>query len=343
MLRKPSLQDKLLRVYRAYYLKCLEERTRYRADVKDAGPKPMEPEPFNYLRNYMGYYSKAEKFLIDFHAGLMQNQRQLKRRDFTLLPPDIGALIRDRWLELCGKVRKDSHHSDLPEDRIAANDSCFRVTEDGAIRHTNLHIQYLYGEIGGRFGLNPPLSTSPHATLHASQDDVDRHGNRAEGMAKRRKKSQTGAPVGTRSSPGDSADFLDLPPKPRLSNPFEASSPTKKSKDPSSSVSPTHLPSDHSHPAPERRRSLLIRPRRRKSSPQPPPRPSVSFAPDLPAQAASSSHRPSRQGLSHDTADVGATDGESVYDLFAPNLGWTDDAADQPWGFGASRVLHFAA
>ncbi|KAF2631224.1 hypothetical protein BU25DRAFT_455543 [Macroventuria anomochaeta] len=143
MLRMPDLQNRLFKVYRAYYMQCLEDRLRPPLDPEPLDSKPLDPEPFVYLRDNIGNHTKAEKFIVDFHAGLMQNQAVLKRNDFKLLPNDIAVKIRYRWFELSGRVRKDSLHPELSNDRIAAKDSCYRVTKDDAIVQSDLQIQYL--------------------------------------------------------------------------------------------------------------------------------------------------------------------------------------------------------
>ncbi|KAF3044909.1 hypothetical protein E8E11_003662 [Didymella keratinophila] len=138
MLRMPELQNKLLEIYRRYYLKCLK---RVRHQLQPLESTPLDSEPYVYLRNNLGNHSKAEKFLVDFHAGLMRYQRQLRLSDLSLLPPDIRDLITDRWLQLCGRARKDSHQSHFNHDRIAAGNPCYKVTQNEAIEHSVFQIQ----------------------------------------------------------------------------------------------------------------------------------------------------------------------------------------------------------
>ncbi|KAF1928106.1 uncharacterized protein M421DRAFT_5752 [Didymella exigua CBS 183.55] len=324
MLRKPALQDKLLKIYRTYYMKCLEDRNHRQQDLEPSELKPLDSEPFVYVRNYVGYHSKAERFLIDFHAGLMQKQKQLRRSDFKSLPPEIAVLVRDRWLELCGRVRKDSHHSDFNRDRIVASDPCYKVTKNEAIQHGNFEIQYLHEGTSGTFGLNPPLSSSTLANLQASRINS----------------------TGTNPSPGDSARSSELPQEPTLENPFAQATleqKRRKRREPSSSVSPTRLPSSLGTPAVGRRSSIAIRSGCRQSRNQASRRSSVSFASDPPSQAPLMSDSPGRRSWSRDIGDVAAMDGESVHDLSAPNLHWNDLPTDQRREYGVFSALDFAA
>jgi hypothetical protein len=324
----PTLQNKLLKIYRMYYLKCLK-RARHRLHPSES--KPLDPEPFVYLRNNLGYHSKAEKFLIDFHAGLMQYQRQLRRGDFGLLPSDIRDLITNRWLQLCGRARKDSHQSNCNHDRIAAGDPCYKVTQNEAIEHNIFQIQYLYGGSGGKFGLNPPLPASPRT--------------------KRRKSSRatlSSASAGTRPSPRGPADSVKDLQQPRLENPFESSTLEHKRGKKSESISPSHVPADRNQPHNKRRSTLADRsgwwpPRNQASRNQTPCRSSVSFASDLPSYAPFKSGSPSRSSWSHDIDHATVMDGDSVYDLFTPNLRWKDSPPDGSKELGTFSVLDLAA
>jgi hypothetical protein len=315
MLRKPTLQEKLLKIYRAHYLKCLKDRVHGEQDPKASESTPLDPDPFVYLRNNVGYHSKAEKFLINFHAGLMRNQKELRRSDFKLLPPEIGALVRDRWLELCGRVRKDSQQSELSYDRIEASDPCYKVTKNEAIQHGDFEIQYVHGGAWGTFGLNPPLPISPRA------------------KRKRPQTTHSTASLGTMPPSAESAESSVLSRQPRLKNPFQTSSPEQKRRKPSSSISPTHLAADHNTVAVGRRQS-----HNRTSRVS-----SVSLASDLPSQAPLMSGSPSRGSWSHDIGAVAAMDGESVHDLLPPNLRWNNPPPDGSREFGYLGVLDFAA
>lgn len=323
MLRLPKLQNKLLKIYRTYYLKRLK---RMRHCRQPSESKPIDSEPFVYLRNNMGNHSTAEKFLVDFHAGLMRNQRELRRRDFEGLPHDVATLIGDRWLQLCDRDRKDSHQSDFNHDRIAAGDHCYKVTQNQAIEHSIFQIQYLCGGSGGTFGLNPPLPVSPRT--------------------KRRKSSQTtlsSTSAGTRSSPGGSADPAKNFTQPRLENPFQRSTTQRTQRKHSASVSPGQVPVDHGMLPISRRSSLAGRSYPHKSRSRGSRQSSVSFALDLPSEAPFMSGSPSGEIWSHDVGGATATDEESVYDLCAPNLRWNDPPPDGPRELGTFSVLDFAA
>jgi hypothetical protein len=99
----PELQDKLLKIYRRYYLTCLE---RVRHHLQTSEPKLFASKLFVCLRDKLGHRGKAEKFLIGFHAGLMRHQKRLKPSDFRSLPSDVRDLITDHWLQLCSRPGK---------------------------------------------------------------------------------------------------------------------------------------------------------------------------------------------------------------------------------------------
>lgn len=165
MLRMPALQNKLLKIYRRHYLTCLK---RVRHGRQSSEQKPLDSEPFVYLRDNLGYHSKAEKFLIDFHAGLMRYQRQLRLSDSRSLLSDIRDLITNRWLQICGRARKDSHQSDFHHDRKAIGDPYYKITRNEAIEYSIFQIQYLNGESGHKFDLNPPNPSSLRANRRKS-------------------------------------------------------------------------------------------------------------------------------------------------------------------------------
>src|SRR5690242_3003091 len=98
MLQMPDLQNAITKIYSNYYTKCLDNDLNL-----SAPPEPISSQPFTYLRDNIGNHTKAEHFLVDFHAGLAKNHPKLKRSEHKLLPTDIARLIRDRWKQLRGR------------------------------------------------------------------------------------------------------------------------------------------------------------------------------------------------------------------------------------------------
>lgn len=253
----------------------------------------------------------------------MQKQTELKHDDFKLLPNDIAVLIRDRWLELAGRTRKDNLHADLCHDRVVASDPCYKITKNDAVQHGDLQIQYLHGGAGATFGLNPPLSTSSWAGTQASRKNANRHENRLVALVERRKKYQSihsSASTSTKTPADCLPESQESLMKRELKNPFDGSTSRRKPGKLSSSISPTHVPSHNDTPAIQGRWLTTSRSKRRTSRSQASRRSSVSFSSDLPSQAPLMLDSPGRGSWSHEIADIEATDEENVYDLFAPNL-----------------------
>lgn len=86
------MQNKLIDTFSACYRQFLETRMRMR----------LSPEPFDYLRDHLGYYTKCEKSLINFHAGLTRHGTDFKIREFEQLPE--GKHAWHPWVHLpCSK------------------------------------------------------------------------------------------------------------------------------------------------------------------------------------------------------------------------------------------------
>ena len=151
MLRMPGLKNRLIQVFRAFYMRCLQTQRR----------PTMRPEAFIYIRRHLGKGSKAERFIVDFLAGLMQRDPNLKRNDFRLLHRSVQVAIRDRWIELTGrglKGRRDSAQHNLDNDRIISGATSYQDTPGEVARHADFRIQYSYNRLYTSFGLSPPLS-----------------------------------------------------------------------------------------------------------------------------------------------------------------------------------------
>ncbi|ORY18353.1 hypothetical protein BCR34DRAFT_610357 [Clohesyomyces aquaticus] len=108
----PVLQNRLTDFFRGAYLNHLHTRSDIQPD----------PEAFAYLRDFVGYYSEAEKFMIDFHAGLchLKDESDLYF-ELVSLPQDIieSIVYRRRRIIASGGV----------EDRIMDRPYHFHVSE----------------------------------------------------------------------------------------------------------------------------------------------------------------------------------------------------------------------
>ncbi|RMZ72495.1 hypothetical protein GMOD_00007489 [Pyrenophora seminiperda CCB06] len=86
MLLLRPLQNKLVGMYRVIYLEHLKSRTQVR----------LEPELFEYLKDYMGMHTMIEKFIIDFHAGLVRLEGVFSAEALKPLPSDIATSLKRR-------------------------------------------------------------------------------------------------------------------------------------------------------------------------------------------------------------------------------------------------------
>jgi hypothetical protein len=123
MLHLPQMQNKLVDVFSACYRHFIEARIRV----------PLFREPFSYLRDHMGYYSKCEKFIIDFYAGLARRTVEFKSEELKHLPGDIARVLQERRAILA--VRG------IQGDRVARGDSCFKVHKNDDTQAVTLHIR----------------------------------------------------------------------------------------------------------------------------------------------------------------------------------------------------------
>ncbi|KAH7061935.1 hypothetical protein BKA63DRAFT_191915 [Paraphoma chrysanthemicola] len=86
ILEIPEMQNKIIDIFSACYKRFLGARQRM----------PLSREPFEYLRNHIGYYTKCEKFLIDFHAGLARHGGPFLVERLRELPEDIAQELQHR-------------------------------------------------------------------------------------------------------------------------------------------------------------------------------------------------------------------------------------------------------
>jgi hypothetical protein len=122
ILELPHVQNKLIDTFSTCYRHFLETHTRM----------PLSPEPFRYLRDHLGYYTKCEKFLTDFHAGLAPNGADFKPAEIKQLPDDIARELRHR--------RADMLVRGVQGDRIAQGDNSFKVSDSDNTLRVSLQI-----------------------------------------------------------------------------------------------------------------------------------------------------------------------------------------------------------
>lgn len=118
----PQMQNKLIEIFSTCYSHFLQKGIRV----------PLCPEPFNYLRNLIGYYTKGEKFIIDFIAGLSQCSGGFSAEELRTLPVDVAQEVQLRRANLVT--------SGMFYDRIARGDPCFKVTKYDRNQQIRLHI-----------------------------------------------------------------------------------------------------------------------------------------------------------------------------------------------------------
>lgn len=123
MLELPRMQNKLIDVFSASYRHFVESRIQV----------PLCREPFNYLRDHMGHYSKCEKFMVDFHAGLARRKGKLKPEELKHLPDDVARVLQQRRAYLA--VRG------IQSDRVARGDSSFKTHKSDRTVPVTLHVR----------------------------------------------------------------------------------------------------------------------------------------------------------------------------------------------------------
>jgi hypothetical protein len=123
MLHLPQMQNKLIDVFSACYRQFVEARIRV----------PLCREPFNYLRDHMGHYSKCEKFMVEFYAGLARHTGEFRSGELKHLPDDIARVLQQRRGVLA--VRG------IQSDRVARGNSCFKVHKNDTTQPVTLHIR----------------------------------------------------------------------------------------------------------------------------------------------------------------------------------------------------------
>ncbi|KAF9694723.1 hypothetical protein EKO04_007246 [Ascochyta lentis] len=310
MLEMHGLQNKLLEIYRVHYLQCL----------KDHVHLPVDPEPFTYLRDNIGNHTMAERFLVDFHAGLMQTESRFEPKDLGLLPNDIVINMRDRWKELSGQVRKDSLLSELRSDRIAAGSSNYKVSKDDATLHSAMQVQHLCIRPGPtQFVLTPSTHsqrrTASKLPVCSTPSSTDSYSTSRPRMGERQPShhtSNTEAP--THQTPPASQTPVA---KPIITNPFLEPSHHKRPRTPSRPLSPTEQPSTLQPLAQDYRLSTgtingFQSPHQQESKTSP--------TSGLPKRAPFMPAIPARAPQPHEIEESEITDEESVYDLFAPEI-----------------------
>lgn len=104
----PEFQNALIKAFRVRYVELLRNGIYITPLV----------EPINFLRDTVGYHSVAEKFIIDFHAGLLHSSGDPNSAVHTL-PEDIAKHVLDR-LHLIA-------HSRAKNDRILNDLATFAV------------------------------------------------------------------------------------------------------------------------------------------------------------------------------------------------------------------------
>lgn len=120
----PDFQNALIDELRVLYATLLEDRVRVTPSLK----------PFIWLRDYVGYHTTAEKFLVDFYAGLICFDRTMPGSKLTkYVTDDIAHYIKLRW-DVLRELGSES-------DRILTNAEEFKVYDLGESHYASvLHI-----------------------------------------------------------------------------------------------------------------------------------------------------------------------------------------------------------
>lgn len=317
MLGMIGLQNKLTAIFRGHYQQCLNNGICL----------TLSPEPFTYLRDNIGNHTKAEAFLVDFHAGLMQKKLSFKGKDVRLLPNDIANSIRNRWQELSGRVRKDSLHPELTHDRIAAGGAVYNTRKKDATLHSNLQVMSLCSSTGSWTFTPEPSWHNPYCPVPARTDWSTTPMSRNR-QRQTKTRSHTELPANQKPTL-----------QPTLTDPFRPKpGPAPRPRAPSLPISPTHAPPEPRKPPPKYR--LTTATLQGLQAPQRPPSRQRNPPPSLPTRAPFMPNRPATPRWSDKLA--ASSDESVVYDLFAPNLQRTDADLEQQRK-PILGVLNFAA
>lgn len=122
MLGLPQMQNKLIDTFSACYRQFLETRMRM----------PLSPEPFEYLRDHLGYYTICEKFMILFYAGLARHGGEFRSEELEQLPKDIAKELQYQRAYLSKRT--------IANDQIAQGHVEFKVIHYDKTMRSTLHV-----------------------------------------------------------------------------------------------------------------------------------------------------------------------------------------------------------
>lgn len=83
MLDLLEMQNELIEMFSNIYRRLLTNREQMRPD----------PAPFSYVRNHVGNFTRCEKFLIDFYAGLATYRGPFGFEELECLPEEIASAL----------------------------------------------------------------------------------------------------------------------------------------------------------------------------------------------------------------------------------------------------------
>tara|TARA_R110002003_G_scaffold1264_2_gene22795 strand:- start:6587 stop:7726 length:1140 start_codon:yes stop_codon:yes gene_type:complete len=123
ILECPEMQNNLIDTFSGSYQRFLELGLRM----------PLSREPFEYLRDHIGFYTKCEKYLIDFYAGLARHGGPFAPARLNELPGDIAQELQHRRAELMA--------NGYFADRIAQGSMRFKVSKTDHTQRTKLQVR----------------------------------------------------------------------------------------------------------------------------------------------------------------------------------------------------------
>lgn len=236
MLDLKQMQNEVIDTFSGCYLDFLEDGVQI----------PLLQEPFDYLRIHMGNFSRCEKFLIEFHAGLARLGGGFRAEELEYLPRDVVTELERRYEYLTVWKRLG--------DRIAQGSTYFMVSDMDNTRRATLRVL-------------PPPATPPWTPTASSQNrpDLDRSASSMSTMlsaapitppwrvARRGHRPYSSLPVNL-GQPGDHDRAISR--AIAFEEPFQrAHHPHNRST--SISVVPARRPSEPDSPGQQRKRSRL--------------------------------------------------------------------------------------
>lgn len=122
MLDLVQMQNKLIKIFSINYRYLLQNRAQMQPN----------PEPFIYLRDHVGCFTRCEKFLIDFYAGLASHREAYEPKELQNFPHEIASELRLQRMYILRNSRTG--------DRILRGAQSFKVSASDDTRRACMQV-----------------------------------------------------------------------------------------------------------------------------------------------------------------------------------------------------------